>query len=155
MSVPDVRERQGDVAVADQQDGRLGEAQALERDLLAEHVVPDRVARARVEELGLVARPGRLERAEPGAVLLAEHVTRPVGGAGRIAAELREIERADHREVVVAAERRVGASPDQRAALVRLRPVADDVPEAPQLVRRLAVDVRQDRLECVKIGVDV
>ena len=45
--------------------------------VLAEHVVPHRVARAAVEELDAVGARRRLEAAEPGALRLAEHALRP------------------------------------------------------------------------------
>src|SRR4051794_35463088 len=56
-----VHDRERDVAVADEHERRLGQ---LERGLDrvgGEHVVPDRIARARVEELDPVASPGRAE----------------------------------------------------------------------------------------------
>ena len=43
----------------------------------------------------------------------------------------------------------------ERAALVRPRPVADEIAEAPELVRRLRLDRREDRLQRVQVRVDV
>ena len=64
---PSQRERERDVAVSDEHErrGRLEQREA--RDLLAEHVVPDRIARAAVEELGSGPRRRRLQRGQPAA----------------------------------------------------------------------------------------
>ena len=58
-------------------------------------------------------------------------------------------------EIVVPAERQRGALAHEPAALVGLRPVADQVAEAPELVGLLALDLGEDRLEGVEVGVDV
>src|SRR5215217_3306528 len=46
-----------------------------------------------------------------------------------------------------AADHRADAAADERDTIVGVRPVADDVAEAPQLVRRLLVDRGEHRLE--------
>ena len=53
----------------------------------------------------------------------------------------------ESREVVVAREAQVGSLSDDPSALVGLRAVADDVAQAPELVRRIPVDLGQDGLE--------
>ena len=82
------------------------------RGCLAEDVVPDRVERAAVEELGAGARRLRGEPAEEAPRLRREHLLRPADGGGRVAVEVVDRERADHRQVVVAgeAERRIARS---------------------------------------------
>ena len=52
-------------------------------------------------------------------------------------------------EVVVADEADLRAAPDLLDHLVRPRPVADEVTEAPDLVRRVGVDRLEDGLERV------
>ena len=84
-----------------------------------------------------------------------EHVSRPPGRDRGVAAELLEIDRAAHGEVVIAAEAEVGPLGDERAALVRARSVADEIAETPELVRRLRVDRREDGLQRVQVRVDV
>ena len=49
----------------------------------------------------------------------------------------------------------VGALPDEVAALVRLRPVADGVAEAPDRIRALGFDRLQHRSEGMAVSVDV
>ena len=56
---------------------------------------------------------------------------------------------------MVPAEAQRGDPADPVDALVRARPVADDVAQAPQLVRLLADDVCEHRLERMEIGMDV
>ena len=149
------RERERDVRVADEHE-RLGRRLEREqRHLLAEHVLPHRVAWAGVEQLGAVAPRERRERAEPGPLLVSEDAGRPPRGRRRVAAELGDVEQPERREVVVAAEGDRGALANEVAAFVRPRPVPDDVAEAPDLVDRLSVDVGEHRFQCVKIGVDV
>src|ERR1051326_6672022 len=58
ISQPD---RQRDVAVSDEHEGRLGREQAEVRRFGAEHVLPDGIARARVEELRALRHGLRLE----------------------------------------------------------------------------------------------
>src|SRR5579862_88248 len=52
---PVTGKRKRDMAVADENERRRGEAETLVRHLVAEHVLPDRVARARVEQLDVLA----------------------------------------------------------------------------------------------------
>src|SRR5213078_797921 len=97
----------------------------------------------------------RRERVEVRARLRGEDAERPERGRGRVAAELAQVDGPPHGEVVVPAQADRGPRLDRRAALVRVRPVADEVAEAPELVRRVGVDRRQYRLESGEIPVDV
>src|SRR5579871_1946812 len=108
-----------------------------------------------MEELGVAARARRAERPEPVALLGTEDAIRPPHRSARVAGELAQLERADDGEIVVPGEGDRGALTHEVAALVRARSVADDVAETPDLVDRLAVDVGEHRLKCVKIGMDV
>ena len=108
-----------------------------ERGLVREHVLPHGVARAAVEERDAVA-PRRAARAPSRKSRASSSSTPRVHarrGAG-VAAELVEVDRSEHGEVVVPGRGRRCTRADERAALVRLRPVADEVAEAPELVRR-------------------
>src|SRR4051794_5790958 len=80
------RERERDVRMTDEHD-RLGRRLEREqRDVLAQHVLPNGVARARVEQLGAVAACKRHEGTEPGALRVAENAGRPPRGGRRVAA---------------------------------------------------------------------
>src|SRR5579884_3721891 len=150
------REREGDVTVADEDDGRVRLEQRDDRRLLAQHVLPHGVPRARVEELGVGAPRERLERREPLPLLVAEHAGRPARRDRSVAAELARVERAADGEVVVAAKGKRRPLPNQVAAFVRPRPVADDVAEAPELVDGgPGVDIGQHGFECVQVSVNV
>ena len=124
--------------------------------LVAEDVLPDRVARRAVVERDAVGRALRLEAVEKLLRTAGSSTSRVQrrGDAG-VAVELVEVDRPAHGEVVVAREADVGPLRDGGAALVRPRPVADEVAEAPELVRRLLVDRREDRLQRVQVRVDV
>src|SRR3954471_8515814 len=63
-------EGEGDVAVADEDDRPARHEHRLECDLLAQHVLPDRVAGAPVEEIESLAPAGRLERPQPPCLLV-------------------------------------------------------------------------------------
>ena len=141
--------------VADQRDalGLAVEAQLGEQR--AEHVLPDRIARAGVVEADRVLLAGRLQRGEELHVRVADRLARPARrdrGAGR---ELLEADRAGHAHVVVAgeADRRVAAR--QLDAGVGLGAVADEVAEAPHLVGAGGLGVGEHRLEGVAVAVDV
>jgi hypothetical protein len=143
------------VAVPDEHERRLGELERLECRVVAQDVLPDRVPRGGVVERDSVGEPLRLEPVEERAPLRIEHLARPSRREPGVAVELEEVDRAAHGQVVVAGEADVGALRDRRAALVRARPVADEVAEAPELVRRVRVDRGEDRLQCVQVRVDV
>ena len=85
-------------------------------------VLPDRVARRRVEEPDALGVAGRLQAEQELARRGRDHLLRPLGGERRAARELLEREHVHHREVVVAgqADRAVGLG--QRHAGVRARP---------------------------------
>ena len=153
VAVPGDRER--DMAVADQHERRGRRLQAELRDVVAQDVLPDRVARAGVEELDAVAHGRRRQRLEPGALLGAEHGARPARRDPGVAGEVGEVDRAEHRRGRGCRRARASPGRGRAAALVRLRPVADDVAEAPDLVGRSRVDLGEHRLERVKVRVDV
>ena len=58
-------------------------------------------------------------------------------------------------EIVVPGQADGRSLTHERGALVRPRPVADDVAEAPELVEPAGVDLRQHGLERVQVRVDV
>ena len=73
-------------------------ARQSERDVLGEHVLPDRVARAAVEELDAATLAGRLEPGEPGPMAPRSSVALVQRARdGRVAAELVDVERARRR----------------------------------------------------------
>ena len=78
-----------------------------------------------------------------------------MGSTRRAAREFIQGEHADHGQVVVAgeAERAVGLG--QGDAGVGLRAVADEIAEAPHLVRAGVLGVGKHRLEGVAVAVDV
>ena len=147
----------GDVGMADENERRIGQRQRLHRDDLGQDVLPHRISRAPVEELRAIGRGRRLETFQKLPRFLAQLLSGPPGGRGRLRVELCEcdLRRAERDEVVVPDEDEVGSVADERAALVRPRSVADGVPEAPDRVRRVTVDLGQNRLERVKVGVDI
>ena len=137
------------MAVADEHERRDGHLESGQGRLLADHVLPDRVARARVEELGAIGLRLRLETLEEGAVLVEQHCLRPPHDRSRVRAELLQVELPEDAEVVVADEARLRPLADDVDHLVRARPVADEVTQAPELVRRVGVDRLEDGLERV------
>jgi hypothetical protein len=144
-----------DVAVPDEHERRVGEIEGRQGALVAQDVLPDRVARGAVVEGDAMGRARGLEPVEELLRLGREHLPRPPRRDRRLAAELLEVDRPAHGEVVVAGETDIRPLRDRRAALVRPRPVADEVAEAPELVRRLRVDRREDLLQRVQVRVDV
>jgi len=143
------------MAVPDEDERRARELEGRERGLVAQDVLPDRVARRAVVESDSVRLPLRLEPVEERLRLGLQHAARPASGDRRLAAELGEVDRAAHGEVVVAGEADIGPLGDRGAALVRVRPVADEVAEAPELVRGVRVDRCENRLQRVQVRVDV
>src|SRR5262249_3860847 len=115
-------EREGDVAVADDDERRSRQAEAQERRRLAEDVVPHRIDRTPVVELGARSRRCRRERAQEGKRLRLDHLPRPARGGGGVAVELVDREGAGDGEVVVAGETERGALGADRAPAIRARP---------------------------------
>jgi voltage-gated potassium channel len=144
-----------DVAVPDEDERRRRHTQAQPRNLCAQDVVPDRVARAAVEELRTVRLGARLESLEEGPCVVSEHALRPARRCCSIAREVRQAERAGDDEVVIAGQAQVGPCLDERAALVRPGPVADRVAETPDGVDALLVDPCERRHEGMQVRVDV
>ena len=147
---------QRDVAVPDEHERRARELERGQGGLVAEDVLPDRVARRAVVQRDAVRGSLRLRAGREAPSTAASSTSRVQSGRDRgVAVELLEVDRPAHREVVVAGEADVGPLRDRGAALVRPRPVADEVAETPELVRRLRVDRRQDRVQRVQVRVDV
>ena len=99
--------------------------------------------------------PSGSQREQELARVVGDHLLRPARGERRAAREVVQREHVDDREVVVAgqADRAVGLG--QRDARVGLRAVADEVAEAPQLLRAGLLGSRDHRLEGVAVAVDV
>jgi hypothetical protein len=91
----------------------------------------------------------RGEALEEGPVLVEEHGLRPVRGDRGVQRELVDVQRADHAEIVVPDQTHIRPAADLLGHLVRPRPVPDEVPEAPDLVRRIGVNRPEDGLERV------
>ena len=149
--------RNRDVAVADEHERRMGQRQGLERDLFREDIVPDWIAWAPVEELDALDLGAGPEAFEKLTRLLRQLLRRPNRGRGRLGVELLDVDpsRAQRDEIVVADQNETRPLSHERAALIRAGAVADGVAEAPNRIRRLAADLAQDRLERVKVRVDV
>jgi hypothetical protein len=146
-----------DMAVADEDKRRVRQLQGLERNVLREDVVPNRVAWASMEELDALDFGARREALEELTRLLGQLLCRPNRGRGRLGVELLDVDlgRAQGDEIVVADQDEICPIAHERAALVRPGPVAHGVAEAPDRIGRLAVDLAQDRFERVKVRVDV
>ncbi len=149
------REGEGDVAVADEDRLLAGHPERRRRDPRREDVLPDGVTRASVVEADAPADGGRRGRLEERLRVLVEDGGRPASARGSVVRELVEIESAEDAEVVVPDETDVRVPSDEAAALVGARPVPYEVAEAPDLVRRLARDRFQHRLERMQVSVDV
>ena len=121
-----------------------------------EDVLPDRVARARVEEADAFALAARLERLEVRARPPARG-PRPSSARadGRVGREDLEVEPPEDGEVVVSYQADVRPLGHDGAAAVRARAVADEVAQAPDLVGRVPVDRLEHRLEGMEVPVDV
>src|SRR5262249_51275363 len=131
----------GNVAVPDEDDRRLGVREGGLDGLGVEYVLPDRVPRASVVELDVADRRTRLEPREEGLRFLVEDSLRPLDRAAGLRVELIDVDVAEDDEVVVADETQVDALADELAALVGPRPVADDVAQAPDRVRAFGVEL--------------
>ena len=106
-------------------------------------------------ELEPRARRRRLQGPQPGGLLFTEFALGPVRRLASERPEVGRVELADRREVVVADEHDGRPLAHDVGTLVRLGAVPNDVAEAPDLIGSLGVDVGQDRLEGVKIGMNV
>src|SRR5581483_3594040 len=97
----------------------------------------------------------RLERVEERPRAVSQDALRPPGGDGGVAAELLEVDRSSHCEVVIPTQADISTFPNDLAALVGPWAVAHDVAEAPELVRRRRVDGGEHRLERGEVRVHV
>ena len=143
------------MAVADKEDACVGGREGGERGKLREHVLPDRVPRARVVHRDVVLERLRLQGLEVPARLLLEDGCRPPGADSRIYREVVEVEPSEDTQVVVSYQADVGAFGHERAAAIRPRPVAHQVAEAPDGVGGVVGDRIQDSLQRMKISVNV
>ena len=148
-------ERQRDVRVAHDAQPAPGDVEAELRGQRAEDVLPDGVARAGVVEAQRLLLVDGGQRGEPADVVGVQDLLGPAGGERGAAGELVELDPAGHGEVVVAGQAELGPVADDRAAVVGVGAVADDVPEAPQARGVGALDVLEDGLEGVAVAVDV
>jgi len=123
------------MAVTDQHEWCRREQERRHCRLVAQHIVPDRIARTRVEQLSLLGRRTRREPVEVRARVLIEHRLGPAGRGRRVGVEQRDVDAAQAGEIMVSDEADVRALPDDRAAFIRLRAVADEVAQAPDGVR--------------------
>jgi hypothetical protein len=95
-----------------------------------------------VEELHAVTARLRAQRGEEPAGLVAQLGLRPASGGSRVGIELvdGDLCRIQRDQVVVAGQREICALRDDGRRLIRVRPVADRVAEAPELVDALVLD---------------
>ena len=120
-----------------------------------EHVLPDRIPGARVEQADVLLEVGGLELVQVLAGLGRDHALGPSRRERGAARELLERERAADAEVVVAGEADRRISPGQLDARVGLGAVADEVAEAPHLLAVRGLDRVEHRLEGMPVAVDV
>ena len=146
-----------DVRVPDQDKRRVRRGQRLEGDQLGQHVLPDGVARTAVKELSALDLRRRLERLEEAARRLAQLLRGPTGSLRSLGIELpeRDLGGAERKEIMIPGEHEVRALAYEVAALVRAGSIPDGVAEAPDRVGRLALDLGEDGLERVKVGMDI
>src|SRR5207249_3276608 len=102
--------------------GRLGQLEGRAGRLFGEDVLPDRVARTRVEELDAFDRGERSQTGEERPRLFGQDLRRPRRCRGGLVVEVADGELAEHDQVVVADEAEVRAGGDGLAAFVRARP---------------------------------
>ena len=123
--------------------------------LLGEHVVPHGVARAPVEELRARALRERLERFQECACVVVQDALCPAGRDAGVVGERDHRNLSEHDQIVVPGQAQRRPFAHERRALVRPRPVADDVAETPELVEPAGVDLREHGLERMQVRVDV
>ena len=147
--------RERDVAVPDQRQIRALPVEAGERDLGAQHVLPDRVPDRAVVELDPGALAERREAAQPVTLAVGELGPRVHGRLRRVRGEGVDAQVPADDEIVVADEADRGPLAHGRDALGRPRAVPGHVAEAPDLVDALRVDVGEHRFERGEVAVDV
>ena len=150
------RDLERGVAVADEHERLLGQREASPRRPRPRGRTPTR-DRARCRGRARRLRPRPAARARRGTVATRRSSTVRVHAAASPASPLNSA-----RSIVPRTARSwfparqvVARSSHERAALVRPRPVADEVAEAPELVGRVGVDRLEHGLERVEVGVDV
>ena len=155
-SLPSQPSAERDVAVADEHERSGRRKQARLGDLLAQDVVPDRIAGAPVEELA-PRRASRRVRVPRASCAAAPRARSRVQRAARPASPLNSV-----MSIVPSTARSwlPQSANDERwrtrsTALVRRGPYPTVSPRHQSSSGDSAVDLREHRLECVKIGVDV
>ena len=108
-----------------------------------------------MEELGALEGRFRRERLEVAAGLVLEDVGGPARARRGVRREVLEVDATEDSEVVVSYQADVGPLGDELAAAVRLRPVPDEVAQAPHLVGRFGLDGAEHGLERMEIPVNV
>ena len=108
-----------------------------------------------MKELGAVLARPRIERRQERARPVVQFLARPARCGGRVAVEFLDAELPEDDEVVVPDETQIGTPRHDLAAAVRCRPVADDVAEAPDGVRRGVVDGPEHGGEGMLVSVNV
>jgi Zn-dependent protease with chaperone function len=136
-------EREWDVTVPDEDDPSLGGREGAQGRERSQNVFPDGIPGARVVEGDLALVGLRLESIEEAVRIVLEHVRRPARDRCGVHGEIVQVQPTEDAEIVISYQADVGALGDERAALVRLRAVPDEVAEAPD---RIGL-VRRDRLE--------
>ena len=134
------RQRERDVAVADEHERRRRQLERRLRRLLAQNVLPHRVARARVEQLRARRLAVRREAAQECLRLVRQDAVRPQCRGCGLFVEVAHRQLAERDEIVIADEADARAAAHDVTALVRLRSVPDGVAEAPHRVDLLGVD---------------
>jgi Zn-dependent protease with chaperone function len=150
-------ERERHVAVPDEEDARLRGGERGEGGEWGQHVLPDRVARARVIEGEIVLHRLclGLQRLEEAACPVLEDVGGPACDRGRVHGEVFEVQSSKHPEVVVSYQANVGVLLDEPAAPVRPWAVTDEIAEAPDFVRFVVANRLEDSFQRMKVSVDV
>lgn len=152
---PSEHEGEGDVAVADEDQWRVGALERAACGLLREDVFPDWVTRACVKEIDPINLGSRRQPLEEVTRPLCEHPRCPACCGSSLIVEVAHAQISQHDEVVVPDETDRRMLRNRVAALVWKRPVPDGVTEAPDCVDPLRVDLVQDRRERMVVTVDV
>src|SRR5918911_3633922 len=120
-----------------------------------EHVLPDRIAGARVVEAELVLGVARFEPAQVVERLLGDVLLGPARSRRRARRELRDVELPENDKVVVAGEAELTPLGGEAHALVGLGAVSDQVAEAPDLLGAGRLHVSHHGLEGGQVAGDV
>ena len=149
------REEERDMGMADQAHlVRVGFHAGL-RLVGGEHVLPDGVAGRSVKEADVLSLRRRVQLPEEVQGPLGDVLLRPDDGSRGRLRERGDIKGSKYGQVVVADQAEVAALADEIGARVRLRPVADHVSQAPDLLDTGLLDLLEDGLQGREVGVDI